>query len=112
MTPLTGTPAIAGPLEETITLRQAKTLIKCMAHQQSFLLLSPPGAGKSEMVYQAAAEARLPCRSLLGTQIAPEDVSGIPRIVCGATNPLQQEEQTAARHRTTCYSLRSVLAPR
>ena len=73
--------AIANPLEETITLRQAKTLIACMAHQQSFLLLSPPGVGKSEMVYQAAAAAGLPCRSLLGTQIAPEDVSGIPRIV-------------------------------
>ncbi len=67
--------------EETITLRQAKTLIACMAHEQSFLLLSPPGVGKSDMVYQAAAEAGLPCRSLLGTQIAPEDVSGIPRIV-------------------------------
>jgi hypothetical protein len=76
----TGT-TMAGPLEETITLSQAKTLIKCMAHEQSFLLLSPPGVGKSEMVYQAAAEAGLPCRSLLGTQIAPEDVSGIPRIV-------------------------------
>ena len=71
----------AGPLEEAITLQQAKTLIKCMSHEQSFLLLSPPGVGKSEMVYQAAAEAGLPCRSLLGTQIAPEDVSGIPRIV-------------------------------
>jgi MoxR-like ATPase len=77
----TATGPAAGPLEETITLRQAKTLITCMAHQQSFLLLSPPGVGKSEMVYQAAAEAGLPCRSLLGTQIAPEDVSGIPRIV-------------------------------
>ena len=71
----------AGPLEETITLRQAKKLIQCMAHEQSFLFLSPPGAGKSEMVAQAAAEAGLPCRSLLGTQIAPEDVSGVPRIV-------------------------------
>ena len=29
----------------------------------------------------SAREANLPCRSLLGTQIAPEDVSGIPRIV-------------------------------
>src|SRR5205085_11934066 len=74
-------PAKHGPLEETITLRQAKQLIQCMAHEQSFLLLSPPGVGKSEMVYQAAAEVNLPCRSLLGTQIAPEDVSGIPRIV-------------------------------
>ncbi len=74
-------PVKASPLEETLTLRQAKQLIQCMAQEQSFLLLSPPGVGKSEMVYQAAAEANLPCRSLLGTQIAPEDVSGIPRIV-------------------------------
>jgi MoxR-like ATPase len=71
----------AAPLEETITLSQAKQLIQCMAHEQSLLLLSAPGVGKSEMVYQAAAEAKLPCRSLLGTQIAPEDVSGVPRIV-------------------------------
>ncbi len=66
---------------EFVTLRQAKALIRCMAQEQSFLLLSAPGIGKSEMVYEAAREAGLPCRSLLGTQIAPEDVSGIPRIV-------------------------------
>lgn len=73
--------SLAGPLEETITLSQAKKLIRCMAHEQSFLLLSAPGVGKSESVYQVAEEAGLPCRSLLGTQIAPEDVSGVPRIV-------------------------------
>jgi len=73
--------AAASALEETITLQQAKKLIQCMAHEQSFLLLAPPGVGKSDMVVQAAREANLPCRSLLGTQIAPEDVSGIPRIV-------------------------------
>ena len=67
--------------DEVVTLRQAKKLIQCMAHEQSFLLLSAPGMGKSEMVYEAAREVGLPCRSLLGTQIAPEDVSGIPRIV-------------------------------
>lgn len=67
--------------DETITLGEAKKLVQCMAHEQSFLFLSPPGVGKSEMVTQAAAEAGLPCRSLLGTQIAPEDVSGIPRII-------------------------------
>src|SRR6476619_3568738 len=67
--------------DEVVTLRQAKKLIQCMAHEQSFLLLSAPGMGKSEMVYEAAREAGLPCRSLLGTQIAPEDVSGVPRIV-------------------------------
>lgn len=70
-----------GDFGESVTLRQAKELVQCMAREQSFLLLSPPGIGKSEMVYEAAREAGLPCRSLLGTQIAPEDVSGIPRIV-------------------------------
>jgi hypothetical protein len=67
--------------QQPVTLKQAKKLIQCMAHEQSFLLLSAPGIGKSEMVYEAALEVGLPCRSLLGTQIAPEDVSGVPRIV-------------------------------
>lgn len=66
---------------ETITLAQAGALISTMAHEQSLLLLSPPGVGKSDLVSQTAEAAGLECRSLLGTQIAPEDVSGIPRIV-------------------------------
>ncbi|MCR5165044.1 MAG: AAA family ATPase [Thermoguttaceae bacterium] len=65
----------------TVTLSEAKSIIKALAQEQSVLLLSPPGVGKSESVMQAAADAGLECRSLLGTQIAPEDVSGIPRIV-------------------------------
>src|SRR5207253_6244885 len=66
---------------ETVTLKQAREIILCMAHQHGVLLLSGPGVGKSDVVYQSAAAANLPCRSLVGTQIAPEDVSGIPRIV-------------------------------
>src|SRR5580700_8863529 len=66
---------------ETITLSQAKALVRSMAHRRSLLLLSPPGVGKSDCVRQAAQEAGLVCRSLLGTQIAPEDVSGVPTIV-------------------------------
>jgi len=69
------------PYAQAITLRQAKKLIQAMAHEQSFLLLAPPGVGKSDIVFEAAREAGLPCRSLLGTQVAPEDVSGVPRIV-------------------------------
>ena len=65
----------------TITLGRAKSLIRAMAHEQSLLLLAPPGIGKSDIVFEAAREAGLPCRSLLGTQIAPEDVGGVPRIV-------------------------------
>ena len=66
---------------ETVTLREAKSMIECLAREQSVLLLSPPGIGKSDTVVQAAEAAGLPCKSLLGTQIAPEDVSGIPRII-------------------------------
>jgi len=66
---------------ETITLNQAKSLIKTLAGKESILLLSPPGIGKSDLIKQAASEEGLECRSLLGTQIAPEDVSGIPKII-------------------------------
>ena len=34
---------VGSAFEEVVTLRQAKQLIQCMAHEQSFLLLSPPG---------------------------------------------------------------------
>ncbi len=71
----------SGPITETVTLSQAKELIRCLSHEQSVLLLSPPGVGKSDVVRQAAADAGLECKSLLGTQIAPEDVSGVPRII-------------------------------
>jgi MoxR-like ATPase len=71
----------SGPITETVTLSQARDLIRCLSHEQSVLLLSPPGVGKSDVVRQAAAAAGLECKSLLGTQIAPEDVSGVPRIV-------------------------------
>lgn len=66
---------------EALTLGQAKSLIQALAHKESILLLSAPGVGKSDIVKQAAEEKGLEVRSLLGTQIAPEDVSGIPRII-------------------------------
>jgi hypothetical protein len=66
---------------ETITLNQAKSLLRTLASRESILLLSPPGVGKSDIVQEAAMEEGLEVRSLLGTQIAPEDVSGIPKIV-------------------------------
>jgi MoxR-like ATPase len=64
-----------------VTLSQAKELVRCLADSESLLLLSPPGVGKSAAVEQAAREAGLVVRSLLGTQIAPEDVSGVPKLV-------------------------------
>lgn len=43
----------------------------------------PPGIGKSSLVAAFAAEVGLPCVSLLGSQLAPEDILGVPRIEDG-----------------------------
>ena len=39
-----------------------------------------PGIGKSALVEQFAREVEMPCVSLLGSQLAPEDIIGIPQI--------------------------------
>lgn len=62
-------------------LSQAKELIRCLADRESLLLLSPPSVGNSAAVNQAACEAGLEVRSLLSTQIALEDVSGMPKLI-------------------------------
>ena len=33
----------SSPITETVTLSQAKELIRCLSHEQSVLVLSPPG---------------------------------------------------------------------
>ena len=42
-----------------------------------------PGIGKSSIVEDFAAQVGLPCVSLLGSQLAPEDIIGVPQIVDG-----------------------------
>ena len=43
----------------------------------------PPGIGKSSLVRKFADEVGLLCISLLGSQLAPEDLIGVPQIVDG-----------------------------
>jgi hypothetical protein len=45
----------------------------------------PPGIGKSALVQRFADEVGLPCVSLLGSQLAPEDLIGVPQIVDGCS---------------------------
>ncbi len=49
------------------------------AHRTAFVW-GPPGIGKSALVRTAAERLGLPCVVLLGTQLAPEDLIGVPRI--------------------------------
>ncbi|NBI27457.1 AAA family ATPase [Chengkuizengella marina] len=43
----------------------------------------PPGIGKSSLVEKFANDVGLKCVSLLGSQLAPEDIIGVPQIVNG-----------------------------
>lgn len=42
-----------------------------------------PGIGKSSIVESFADQVGLPCVSLLGSQLAPEDIIGVPQIIEG-----------------------------
>ena len=64
--------------KDEITLAQAKQIIMSMGSKQSILMFASPGVGKSAIVNQIAEALGYECRTLLGTQIAPEDISGIP----------------------------------
>jgi len=63
-----------------VSLARAGTLVSNLAARESLLLLSAPGVGKTDIITSAAKRAGLRCYSLLGTQLAPEDLNGVPRI--------------------------------
>lgn len=68
------------PTPMTVSLQDLENIIPGLAARESVLVIGPPGCGKSEVVRSAAARHGLDTRSLLGTQVAPEDISGIPSI--------------------------------
>lgn len=51
-----------------------------VAPSRPVFIWGAPGIGKSALVEQFAEELGLPCVSLLGSQLAPEDIIGIPQI--------------------------------
>jgi hypothetical protein len=55
-------------------------LVVTLPADRTPFIWGPPGIGKSALVREAAALLNLPCVTLLGTQIAPEDLIGVPRI--------------------------------
>src|SRR5260370_21076816 len=55
-------------------------LLKTLPADRTAFVWGPPGIGKSALVRGAGQELGLPCVVLLGTQLAPEDLIGVPRI--------------------------------
>src|SRR5919109_212143 len=69
----------------SLTQKQLAEFLLNVAPFRPVFIWGPPGIGKSSLVQQFAAEVGLPCVSLLGSQLAPEDLIGGPQIVEGVT---------------------------
>src|ERR687886_2894396 len=69
----------------TVTQKQLAGFLLNVAVVRPVFIWGPPGIGKSSLVQQFAAQVGLPCVSLLGSQLAPEDLIGVPQIVDGTS---------------------------
>ncbi len=67
----------------TVTQSQLPQLLLNVAVVRPVFVWGAPGIGKSSLVELFALDVGLPCVSLLGSQLAPEDLIGVPQIVDG-----------------------------
>lgn len=68
-----------------LTPEQISEFLLNVATVRPVFIWGPPGIGKSALVAQFADSVGLPCVSLLGSQLAPEDLMGVPQIQDGIT---------------------------
>ncbi len=69
----------------TVTQKKLFDLLLNVAPVRPVFIWGPPGIGKSSIVQDFATGVGLPCISLLGSQLAPEDLIGVPQIVDGVS---------------------------
>ncbi len=64
----------------TVTQSELFELLLNLSPSRPIFIWGAPGIGKSALVQKFADEVGMPCVSLLGSQLAPEDIIGIPQI--------------------------------
>ncbi len=64
----------------TVNQEELLDILLNVATVRPVFIWGAPGIGKSALVEKFAEEVGLPCVSLLGSQLAPEDIIGIPQI--------------------------------
>jgi hypothetical protein len=69
----------------TLTQAQLPEFLLNVAPVRPVFVWGPPGIGKSSLVQQFAADVGLACVSLLGSQLAPEDLIGVPQLLDGVS---------------------------
>lgn len=67
-------------LPYSVTQNELLDVLLNIAPVRPVFIWGAPGIGKSALVEKFAEEVGLPCVSLLGSQLAPEDIIGIPQI--------------------------------
>ena len=105
-----------------LTLSQAFDFLLHVAVVRPVFLWGAPGIGKTALVNRFAASVGLECVALLGSQLAPEDLLGVPKIDgdCSRFFPpanivrrqpfvLFLDELNAASHDIRTYALTSIV---
>lgn len=64
----------------SVTQEELSEVLLNVAPIRPVYIWGAPGIGKSALVEQFAENVGLPCVSLLGSQLAPEDIIGIPQV--------------------------------
>lgn len=70
-------------LTTTVNQKQLLDILLNVGLVRPVFIWGAPGIGKSAIVEQLAEQVGLPCVSLLGSQLAPEDIIGVPQIADG-----------------------------
>ena len=93
----------------TVTQNDLLEILLNIATVRTVFIWGAPGIGKSALVEKFASEAGLPCVSLLGSQLAPEEIIGIPQIK-GETSEFLPPKMIARKEpyklcrKTHCFS--------
>jgi hypothetical protein len=70
----------------SVTPRQLSELLLNVSPVRPVFIWGAPGIGKSSLVEKFAESVGLDCVSMLGSQLAPEDLIGVPQIVDGVSH--------------------------
>ena len=67
--------------EIELDILELKEFLLSIAPDRPVFIWGPPGIGKSSMVQTFSNEVGFECVSIIGSQLAPEDLIGIPKII-------------------------------
>ena len=67
----------------TVNQNQLFDILLSVSTVRPVFIWGAPGIGKSSIVEDFAAQLGMPCVSMLGSQLAPEDIIGVPQISDG-----------------------------